>query len=116
MPRQPSVRYFSSRQAYSCQFRSKQHLLASGPDDYPDGPTYKAAVKAFGQLMTIAGREATMLVAAGSLTCPSENRNRFFLFQEGSKLVNDGQGLLRGCGHAPVENWEANELDAVGSA
>ncbi|HEY7156037.1 MAG TPA: tyrosine-type recombinase/integrase [Gemmataceae bacterium] len=51
MPRQPSVRYFSSRNAYYCQFRGKQHLLASGPEDFPNGPTYQAALKAFGQLM-----------------------------------------------------------------
>jgi integrase len=51
MPRQPSVRYFSSRKAFYCQFRGKQHLLASGPNDFPAGPTYTAALKAFGQLM-----------------------------------------------------------------
>ncbi len=51
MPRQSSVRYYESRKAYYTQFQSKQRLLASGPDDYPDGPTYKAALKAFGQLM-----------------------------------------------------------------
>jgi hypothetical protein len=51
MPRESSLRYFASRSAFYTQLDGKQHLLASGPNDHPDGPTYKAALKAFGQLM-----------------------------------------------------------------
>src|SRR5262245_5444447 len=51
MPRTPTVRYFDSRSAYYCQFRGKQHLLAAGPKDEPDGPTYQAAVRRFSSIM-----------------------------------------------------------------
>jgi integrase len=51
MPRKPSPRYFESRKAYYCQFAGRQHLLASGPDDAPNGPTYLAALEAFRHLM-----------------------------------------------------------------
>src|SRR5437016_2848918 len=51
MPRTPSIRYFESRQAYYTQFRGRQRLLATGPKDEPDGPTYKAAVIRFSQII-----------------------------------------------------------------
>lgn len=53
----PSVRYFDSRGAYYCQIDRKQHLLAKGPDDFPDGPTYKAAMTAFHRLTCAAGAD-----------------------------------------------------------
>ncbi len=53
MARQASVRYWESRRAYACWFKGKQVILAEGPQDYPDGPTYNAAVKKFGQLVTM---------------------------------------------------------------
>ena len=51
MARKPSIRYFDSRTAYYCQVNGRQRLLAAGPDDFPDGPTYKRAVTAFSALM-----------------------------------------------------------------
>jgi integrase len=52
MPRKPSVRYFTSRGAFYCQFRGRQVKLAEGPDDSAkQGPVFRAAVESFGQLM-----------------------------------------------------------------
>jgi hypothetical protein len=47
MPRCPSIRYFHSRKAYYTQYQGKQHLLAAGPKDEPDGPTYYTAIGAW---------------------------------------------------------------------
>jgi integrase len=55
MPRTPQVRYFASRRAYYTQHRGRQVLLASGPKDGPEGPTYLAALQAFASLMTRRG-------------------------------------------------------------
>jgi integrase len=51
MPRKPSVCYFPTRNAYYCQIRKVQHHLATGPDDRPAGPTYRAAHKKFMELL-----------------------------------------------------------------
>jgi hypothetical protein len=51
MARTPSPRYFHSRKAYYVQYHGRQHCLAAGPKDEPDGPTYLAAVKRFSELM-----------------------------------------------------------------
>lgn len=56
MPRRPSVRYWESRGGYGCWIGGKQYLLAKGPDDYPDGPTYRAAARAFGELVAGAAK------------------------------------------------------------
>jgi integrase len=53
MARKPSVRYWSSRNAYCCWFRGQQHVLADGPDDKPTGPTYLAALKRFSEIITL---------------------------------------------------------------
>jgi integrase len=53
MPRTAQVRYYPSRGAYYTKIRGVQHLLASGPKDEPDGPTYKAAVLRFSQLLNL---------------------------------------------------------------
>ena len=53
MPRTPTIRYFASREAYYTQIHGKQRLLATGPKDEPDGPTYKAAVQRFARLQHI---------------------------------------------------------------
>lgn len=50
MPVRPAVRYFDSRKAYYCQINRVQHLLAKGPDDFPNGPNYLAALAAFTRL------------------------------------------------------------------
>src|SRR5574338_829684 len=54
MARTPHPRYYASRGAYYVKLRGKQHLLASGPKDEPDGPTYKAAVLRYSQLVHLA--------------------------------------------------------------
>jgi integrase len=51
MPRTPSPHYYESRKAYYVKYHGRQHLLAAGPKDEPDGPTYKLAIKRFAQLM-----------------------------------------------------------------
>jgi len=51
MPATPKINYFESRQGYFTQFRKRQRLLAHGPKDDPDGPTYQAAVKKFAEIM-----------------------------------------------------------------
>src|SRR5262245_22140041 len=51
MARRASVRYFPSRGAYYCQINGAQNHLATGPDDGPAGPTYKAAVVRFSELV-----------------------------------------------------------------
>jgi integrase len=51
MARKPQVNYFKKRKAYYTQVNGKQHRLATGPDDAPNGPTYLEAVKAFGRLL-----------------------------------------------------------------
>jgi integrase len=54
MPRAPTVRYFDSRKAYFTTFKGKQHCLACGPKDGPDGPTYRAAVQKFSEVIHVA--------------------------------------------------------------
>jgi integrase len=51
MPRTPSIRYYDSRHAYYTKYHGRQHLLAAGPKDEPDGRTYLAAVGRFSQIM-----------------------------------------------------------------
>lgn len=53
MARRASVRYYASRSAYGCTYRGRQRILAKGPDDFPDGPTYTAAVQAFLDLTSL---------------------------------------------------------------
>jgi integrase len=65
MARKPQVGYWPTRGtwtdaegqtqhgSYCCTFRGKQHTLAVGPEDAPEGPTYGAALRAFGQLVTL---------------------------------------------------------------
>jgi integrase len=55
----PQVRYFESRKAYYCQIRGKQYRLATGPDDFPDGPTYKAAAKRYGEIVCLGSVEVS---------------------------------------------------------
>jgi integrase len=51
MPRRSTIRYFPSRTAYYTQIDGVQNHLATGPDDAPDGPTYKAACRKFAALV-----------------------------------------------------------------
>lgn len=47
MARKPAVNYWSSRGAYGCWHAGRQRILAQGPEDAPQGPTYLAALDAF---------------------------------------------------------------------
>ena len=51
IPRMPQIRYFKSRKAFYCQSQGHQYPLAKGPDDRPDGPTFKAAIAEFGRVI-----------------------------------------------------------------
>ncbi|HYT88548.1 MAG TPA: tyrosine-type recombinase/integrase [Gemmataceae bacterium] len=65
MARKASVRYWDSRGtwtddsgqsrhgAYCCTLKGQQHVLAAGADDYPNGPNYNKAVKAFADLICL---------------------------------------------------------------
>src|SRR4051794_36747373 len=53
MPRRPSVRYWKSRNAYCCWVGPKQQVLAEGPDDFPNGPVYNAAVCKFAEVTAL---------------------------------------------------------------
>ncbi|HEY7157002.1 MAG TPA: site-specific integrase [Gemmataceae bacterium] len=53
MARKPSVRYWPTRNAYCCWFRGKQYILAEGPKDEMNGPTYLLAIKKFAELVTL---------------------------------------------------------------
>ncbi len=47
----PSVRYWASRNGYCVKVGGVQHLLASGPDDAPTGPTFLAALDQFKRVL-----------------------------------------------------------------
>ncbi len=57
MSRQPTVRYYPSRQGYFTQVNGKQHRLADGPDDRPSGPTSLKALGAFKELLDLVDPE-----------------------------------------------------------
>lgn len=50
MARKASVRYWESRGGFFCWHKGKQVLLAMGPDDRFDGPTYRAAREKFKEI------------------------------------------------------------------
>src|SRR5262245_41678387 len=68
--RRAKVRYWASRGTwtdaegqthkggYFCEIKGRQHTLAAGPDDFPNGPTYQAAHRRFWDLYALdnAGR------------------------------------------------------------
>jgi integrase len=55
--RKPQVRYFASRKAYFTTWHGKQHKLAEGPDDAPNGQVYLSALTAFQGLMELANAD-----------------------------------------------------------
>lgn len=57
MARKPQIRYFRSRGAYYCQINGMQNHLATGPDDGPDGPTFRAAARKFASFLEDAAAE-----------------------------------------------------------
>jgi integrase len=95
MPRTPSIRYFASREAYYTQWRGKQHCLAPGPKDEPDGPTYKKAVEEFSRLMHLSEAErASDDVTISALL----SRYKHHLAQHGSqKALEFTAGCLDPC-------------------
>lgn len=54
MGRKASVRYWPSRRGYWTTLNGVQQRLADGPDDFPDGPTYRAAQQAYWSLLELA--------------------------------------------------------------
>jgi integrase len=86
MPRTPSIRYFESRQGYYCQYQGRQHLLAPGPRDEPNGPVYKRAVERFAEVMHLGD------LAQTTDECPVSavvTRYCYFLNQEGRKSTQE---------------------------
>lgn len=63
MGRKSNVNYWESRGGFFCWHQGKQVLLASGPNDGPDGPTYKEAFYKFIELTH--GRPPGMTLADG---------------------------------------------------
>jgi integrase len=58
MARRSSVRYWRSRHAYCCWFDGTQHVLAEGPDDFPCGPTYQAALQKFTEITALSNADS----------------------------------------------------------
>ena len=58
MARRASVRYWASRGSYCCWFNGRQEVLASGPDDFPSGPTYQAALRRFTEITALGSADA----------------------------------------------------------
>ncbi len=46
------MRYWATRGGYCCRLGPIRHLLAKGPDDAPNGPTYLEALEHFRKLLT----------------------------------------------------------------
>jgi hypothetical protein len=66
MPATPQINYSDSRQGYYTQYRKRQRLLAKGPKDEPDGPTYQAAVRKFAEIMHLSKADKA---EDGNLVC-----------------------------------------------
>jgi integrase len=69
MARKPSVRYWPSRKAYCCWFKGKQVVLAEGPKDELEGPVYAAALKKFGELVTLGAADTAKDANAVEVVC-----------------------------------------------
>lgn len=55
----PSVRYWPTRGAYCCKFNHQRVVLAKGPDDAPNGPTYLEALSQFSKLFALEANKGT---------------------------------------------------------
>lgn len=51
MARRAKIGWWESRSAYGIVIKGKQHILAVGQKDEPDGPTFRAAAKAYSELI-----------------------------------------------------------------
>ena len=49
--RRPQVSYWNSRKGYGFNYNGRAHIF-QGPEDFPDGPTYRKAVMAYTKLIT----------------------------------------------------------------
>ena len=58
MARRAAIRYWPSRNAYCCWFQGHQHILAEGPDDFPSGPTYQAALRKFTEITSLSAADS----------------------------------------------------------
>lgn len=101
--RKASVRYYASRGAYFTHFEGRQIKLAEGPDDAPKGPTYLAALREFGELMSVETAD----------TADQENTVRVVVDLYGQHLERNGQDrtleiLLQTCTSAVEEFGDKN--------
>jgi integrase len=113
--RRASVRYWQSRKAYCCWFQGVQQVLATGPDDFPDGPTYQEALKAFSALTSLAsadmaGDKNTCRVVSEKYMRHIENRlapNSVKLRQKYLKQFCDALGdvMAKDLTHQKVYSW-----------
>jgi hypothetical protein len=115
--RKPQVNYWKSGGRYFVCFRGKQHLLESGPDDSPNGPTYLKALAAFGQLMSLNNVEKdgngttfqalveNLLLHAKARLAPAAYRLREDYL--GKFLLDFGTRTVRQVTPFQVESWIA---------
>lgn len=98
MPRTPTIRYFESKGGYFTNHKQERFRLASGPDDAPNGPTYLAALRKFGELMQVSTAD----------TADQANTVRVVVDLYGQHLERNGQDrtleiLLQTCTSAVAE-------------
>jgi integrase len=118
--RKPSVRYWSSRGtwtdeqgqahkgAYCCEFRGKQHTLAAGPDDSPQGPTYLAALAAYRDLLSLEG--AGQAGDRNTFRTLGEFYLRFVFERHGNRTLRFRQQALREFAKTEMAAWPVNQL------
>ncbi len=99
MPATPKINYFESRRGYFTQFKRRQHLLASGPKDEPDGPTYRAAVKKFSEIIHVAEADRA---EDNNLVITILDRYAVYLKNQGRERTLD---MFRRCCDSAVEGF-----------
>jgi integrase len=115
MARRASVRYWPSREAYCCWFKGHQHTLAEGPDDFPDGPTYQAALDAFKALTALGSAESAGDKNTCRVVCEMYLRHISTRRKEGTLKVRQrfygpftdelGETEVRALTHHSVYSW-----------
>lgn len=98
MPRTPTIRFFESKNAYYTNHERTRHRLGDGPDDAPNGPNYLAALKKFGEIMSVNTAD----------TADQANTVRVVVDLYGQHLERNGQDrtleiLLQTCTSAVAE-------------
>jgi hypothetical protein len=120
MPRKPSPKYWKTRRAYYCSTtldtgQRRQHLLAAGPDDAPDGPCFLAALDEFKKLM-----EAGNLDTAGDDNTVRAVLDAYLVAAETKLAPNTFEVRLRQCrifaaryGDLPVTAIKPYHVEAI---